>query len=101
MGTTNHSTPEIAIWSSARGLYHACCDCEWDDKPRWFRFRAIDRAWDHAARTGHDLADPLIVDPLSEHWPPRQLIAKLRRLTPWPVITMLPLLLIVVGLVTR
>lgn len=96
MGRTHHRTPEVTIWSGARGLYHACCDCGWDDKPRWLQSTARRLALAHANQTGHQPTRPLFVSllPTDTAWRPSRLAMLWRRATAWPVIALMPLLLI-------
>lgn len=98
MGNTDHRTPEIAVWAAIRG-YQACCDCGWDDRPRWFRFRAVDMAWQHHIDTGHDLCEPLVIDLPFEVGPPRGVARRVRyAVTSWPVVVLSLLIPMVVGL---
>jgi hypothetical protein len=95
----NRTDKTTIVWKFPSGNYHGACDCGWTDKPRWFKAMATDRAWCHAAATGHSIASPLVTTLLPPNTPRRRSFSRLvKRLTPWPVLAALPLLLIPAGL---
>ena len=82
----------VAVFRTGRGRNRAGCSCGWDGPLRMLLGWALLDAWTHSGRSPGCLpSDRLAVDERSHH-------SLFRKLTPWPVVALSPLLLIPVGI---